>query len=389
MIEKYINQIHHGDCLELFKNIPDNSVDVTFADPPFNLKKNYNSYSDSKEFKEYLEWCEQWIYEMVRVTKPTGSIFIHNIPKWLTYFSAFLNKYAHFKHWIAWDAPTAPMGKSLQPAHYGILFYTKKEKGAKIYELRHPHKRDRKYGHLLKDYGGKKDGLHPFGPLVSDVWTDIHRIKHNRKRDLHPCQLPIHLMDRIILMTTDEGDIVLDPFSGTGTTAISAKRLGRKFIGFELDKTYLEISKEKLARAEPNFKIGESWVSFYLGEIVTIRNIDWNNLVKYFSIPNPLRNIDFERAKLIDKNLIPKELNIAKDVFENENTMIKKPSKINGKKIIDIERSMLSQAHLQVTQASLDSNPSNEPAFSNVQTKIYAAKKMKTRRPACNKGYMQ
>jgi len=375
MIEKYINQIHHGDCLELFKNIPDNSVDVTFADPPFNLKKNYNSYSDSKEFKEYLEWCEQWIYEMVRVTKPTGSIFIHNIPKWLTYFSAFLNKYAHFKHWIAWDAPTAPMGKSLQPAHYGILFYTKKEKGAKIYELRHPHKRDRKYGHLLKDYGGKKDGLHPFGPLVSDVWTDIHRIKHNRKRDLHPCQLPIHLMDRIILMTTDEGDIVLDPFSGTGTTAISAKRLGRKFIGFELDKTYLEISKEKLARAEPNFKIGESWVSFYLGEIVTIRNIDWNNLVKYFSIPNPLRNIDFERAKLIDKNLIPKELNIAKDVFENENTMIKKPSKINGKKIIDIERSMLSQAHLQVTQASLDSNPSNEPAFSNVQTKIYAAKK--------------
>jgi len=375
MIEKYINHIHHGDCLELFKNIPDNSVDVTFADPPFNLKKNYNSYSDSKEFKEYLEWCEQWIYEMVRVTKPTGSIFIHNIPKWLTYFSAFLNKYAHFKHWIAWDAPTAPMGKSLQPAHYGILFYTKKEKGAKIYELRHPHKRDRKYGHLLKDYGGKKDGLHPFGPLVSDVWTDIHRIKHNRKRDLHPCQLPIHLMDRIILMTTDEGDIVLDPFSGTGTTAISAKRLGRKFIGFELDKTYLEISKEKLARAEPNFKIGESWVSFYLGEIVTIRNIDWNNLVKYFSIPNPLRNIDFERAKLIDKNLIPKELNIAKDVFENENTMIKKPSKINGKKIIDIERPTLSQAHLQVTQASLDSNPSNEPAFSYVQTKIYAAKK--------------
>lgn len=375
MIEKYINHIHHGDCLELFKNIPDNSVDVTFADPPFNLKKNYNSYSDSKEFKEYLEWCEQWIYEMVRVTKPTGSIFIHNIPKWLTYFSAFLNKYAHFKHWIAWDAPTAPMGKSLQPAHYGILFYTKKEKGAKIYELRHPHKRDRKYGHLLKDYGGKKDGLHPFGPLVSDVWTDIHRIKHNRKRDLHPCQLPIHLMDRIILMTTDEGDIVLDPFSGTGTTAISAKRLGRKFIGFELDKTYIEISKEKLARAEPNFKIGESWVSFYLGEIVTIRNIDWNNLVKYFSIPNPLRNIDFERAKLIDKNLIPKELNIAKDVFENENTMIKKPSKINGKKIIDIERPTLSQAHLQVTQASLDSNPSNEPAFSYVQTKIYAAKK--------------
>lgn len=340
MIEKYINQIHHGDCLELFKNIPDNSVDVTFADPPFNLKKNYSSYSDSLEFQEYLNWCEKWISEMVRVTKPTGSIFVHNIPKWLTYYASFLNKLAHFKHWIAWDAPTAPMGKTLQPAHYGILFYTKKEKGAKIYELRHPHKRDRKLGYLLKDYGGKKDGLHPFGPLVSDVWTDIHRIKHNTKRDPHPCQLPIHLMDRIILMTTDEGDIVLDPFSGTGTTAISAKRLGRKFIGFELDKTYIEISKEKLARTEPNFKIGESWVSFYLGEIVTIRNIDWNNLVKYFSIPNPLRNIDFERVKLIDKKkYIPKEQNIEKDVIklEIENKITEKPSKIDEKIIINFE----------------------------------------------------
>jgi len=306
-IDKYTNQILQGDCLELFKNIPDNSVDVTFADPPFNLKKNYNSYSDSKEFKEYLEWCEQWIYEMVRVTKPTGSIFIHNIPKWLTYFSAFLNKYAHFKHWIAWDAPTAPMGKSLQPAHYGILFYTKKEKGAKIYELRHPHKRDRKYGHLLKDYGGKKDGLHPFGPLVSDVWTDIHRIKHNRKRDLHPCQLPIHLMDRIILMTTDEGDIVLDPFSGTGTTAIAAKRLGRNYIGFELDSEYVEISKRKLEATEPIFKLGNSWVSFYLNDVITIRNNDWNELKEYFIIPEPMRTIDFKKTVLKDKKLIPKE----------------------------------------------------------------------------------
>ena len=188
MINNYLNRILQGDCLELFKNIPDNSVDMTFADPPFNLQKKYTSYKDNLAFQEYLDWCEQWIAEMVRVTKPTGSIFLHNIPKWLTFYATYLNKFAHFKHWIAWDAPTAPMGKSLQPAHYGILFYTKEAKGAKIYELRYPHKRDRKQGFLWKDYGGKKDGLHPFGPLVSDVWTDIHRVKHNSKRDPHPCQ---------------------------------------------------------------------------------------------------------------------------------------------------------------------------------------------------------
>ena len=186
MMVKYINKVIQGDCLEVMKNIPNNSVDITFADPPFNLNKKYKGYKDNREFHTYLDWCRQWIYEMVRITKPTGSIFVHNIPKWLTHYACFLNEIAYFKHWIAWDAPTAPMGKSLQPSHYGILFFVKDPKKSKFYEIRYPHKRCRKCGYLLKNYGGKKYGLHPFGPLVSDVWTDIHRIKHNKYRDEHP-----------------------------------------------------------------------------------------------------------------------------------------------------------------------------------------------------------
>lgn len=324
MIDKYLNRILQGDCLELFKNIPDSSVDMTFADPPFNLQKKYTSYKDNLEFQEYLDWCEKWIAEMVRVTKPTGSIFLHNIPKWLTFYATYLNKFAHFKHWIAWDAPTAPMGKSLQPAHYGILFYTKEAKGSKIYELRHPHKRDRKQGYLWKDYGGKKDGLHSFGPLISDVWTDIHRIKHNSKRDPHPCQLPLHLMDRLILLTTDEKDIVLDPFSGTGTTAISAKRLGRQYIGFELDKKYAEISQEKLKLVQPNYKIGDSWVSFYLHDVATIRNNDWAHLEQYFNVPNPARTIDYKKTSLKKSVIIPKELESYLEENEAEKMVVKK-----------------------------------------------------------------
>ncbi|MDR0588655.1 MAG: site-specific DNA-methyltransferase [Burkholderiales bacterium] len=316
MIDKYTNKILHGDCLELFKKIPDNSVDMTFADPPFNLQKRYASYKDNLAFRDYLDWCEKWILEMVRVTKPTGSIFLHNIPKWLTFYATYLNNSAYFKHWISWDAPTAPMGKSLQPAHYGILFYTKEVKGSKIYELRHPHKRDRKQGYLLKDYGGKKDGLHPFGPLVSDVWTDIHRIKHNSKRDPHPCQLPLHLLDRLILMTTDENDVVLDPFLGTGTTAIAAKRLGRQYIGFELDDEYVKISRKKLKQTKPNFKIGESWVSFYLNNIATIRNEDWGDLSRFFDIPSPIRALDFQKAVLKKDVLIPKEVTSYVDINE-------------------------------------------------------------------------
>jgi len=290
---KNLNRIIQGDCLALFRDIPDNSVDITFADPPFNLKKKYNSTKDSLALQEYLDWCQQWISEMVRVTKPSGSIFVHNIPKWLTYYATFLNRIAYFRHWISWDAPTSPMGKTLQPAHYGILFYTKNPELPKFYEIRYPHRRCRKCDYLHKDYGGKKTGLHPFGPLVADVWTDIHRIKHDKYRDEHPCQLPIHLLERIILMSTDEGDIVLDPFSGTGTTAIAAKRLGRKYTGFELDEEYAQISESKLNQEEPNSKIGNVWVSFFLNEVVTLRDIDWPEISKHYLIPEPIEEIDF------------------------------------------------------------------------------------------------
>ena len=319
MTDKYTNKIIQGDCLALLSSLPDNSVDMTFADPPFNLKKNYQSYKDSLDFQEYLCWCKKWISEMVRITKPTGSIFVHNIPKWLTYYACFLNEIADFKHWISWDAPTSPMGKSLQPNHYGILFYAKQAKKLKFYELRYPHKRDRKSSYLSKDYGGKKPILHPFGSLVSDIWTDIHRIKHNKYRDAHPCQLPIHLLERIILMTTDAGDTVLDPFTGTGTTAIAAKRLGRKYIGFEIDPLYVQITEHKLKQEETLSKLGECWVSFYLNKVVTIRDKDWNYLKEFFIIPKTAEEVDYQPVILKSKISIPAPLKTDNQLIYNQN----------------------------------------------------------------------
>jgi len=111
MLEPFLNKITQGDCLDLLRKIPDASIDVTFADPPFNLKKKYTSTRDNLVLQDYLAWCEMWLGEMVRVTKPSGSIFVHNIPKWLTYYAGFLNRVAHFKHWIAWDAPTQALDR--------------------------------------------------------------------------------------------------------------------------------------------------------------------------------------------------------------------------------------------------------------------------------------
>lgn len=280
MIDKFINKIISGDCLEVMSKIPDNSVDVTFADPPFNLKKKYNYYEDSKEKQDYLEWCNQWMLEMVRITKSNGSIFVHNIPRWLTYYTEYLNKIAFFRHWIVWDSGGAPMGKTLLPNHYGILYYTKSKsyKDFKFYDIRMPHPRCRICHEFLKDYGGKKAQAHGFGPLVSDVWSDIHRIRHKKRRDEHPCQLPIPLLERLILMTTDEGDIVCDPFMGTGTTAVAAKQLGRGYIGIELDSNYVTISKKNINLARET-KINERYVSVYLGKIRTMRDKDYKEIL--------------------------------------------------------------------------------------------------------------
>lgn len=334
MINDFLNRIIQGDCVELLKQIPDNSIDMTFADPPFNLKKGYNSYKDSLKLQEYLDWCEQWITEMVRITKPTGSIFVHNIPKWLTYYSTFLNKQADFKHWISWDAPTAPMGKTLQPAHYGILFYAKDCKQLKFYEIRYPHKRTRKSNILAKDYGGKKGLLHPFGPLVSDVWTDIHRVKHNKFRDEHPCQLPIHLLERIILMATDEKDIVLDPFNGTGTTAIAAKRLGRQYIGFDIDESYIKITENKLNHEISNSKLGDCWVSYYLGEVATLRNGDWEYLKEFYYIPDNPKGIDEKQIILKHKANIqtPKSFTYINEIRNISCSMLFEEINVNKKK---------------------------------------------------------
>lgn len=278
----FINNIILGDCLKIMKKIPDGTIDVTFADPPFNLKKSYNRYNDKRSVEEYLSWCKEWLKEMVRVTKDTGAIFVHNIPKWLIYFASYLNEIAIFKHWIAWDAMGVPLGKTLLPNHYGILYYIK-SKEYKFYDIRGLHKRCRVCNYVLKDYGGKKDQMHQFGPIGSDVWTDIHRIRHRKRRDEHPCQLPIHLLERLLLMTTDEGDIVLDPFVGTGTTAIAAKKLGRQFIGIDIDKNYVEMTKKKLEETNSTV-INGCYVSMFLRRVITVRDKDWDKIKEYFEI---------------------------------------------------------------------------------------------------------
>lgn len=268
-----VDTVTVGDCLEILAQIPDESVDVCFADPPFNLGKKYTNCNDQLAERDYLAWCRLWLRELGRIIKPSGSILVHNIPKWLIKFSRMLEEYAYFRHWIAWDAMSTPLGKTLLPAHYGLLHYTKHPTDFKFYEIRAPHKRCRVCNDFLKDWGGKKAQRHSFGYLVSDVWTDLHRIRHNSRRDPHPCQLPISLLERVVLMSTDVDDVIVDPFLGTGTTALAAKALGRHFIGSDHDPVYAGIAVKKIAEVQPSLFNGCA-VSYYLGRLQSVRDAD-------------------------------------------------------------------------------------------------------------------
>jgi len=283
-----LDQIIYGDAIEIMKKIKNDSIDVTFADPPFNLNKKYGNYKDQKVEQEYIQWCKEWLAEMVRITKPTGSILVHNIPKWLTFYAEHLNKIAFFKHWIAWDSMSIPLGKTLLPAHYGILFYTKKQKGFKFNELRSPHKKCRSCNEMIKDYGGKKKQINPLGTLLSDVWTDVHRIRHKNRRDKHPCQLPEPLLERLILMTSDENDVILDPFIGAGTTALAAKRLGRHFIGIDIDQKYKLIVKNKLKKVSYRLTNGYSYNGDKKTTSKYLQNLTISEKEETYPLDNPL-----------------------------------------------------------------------------------------------------
>ncbi|MBN1536407.1 MAG: site-specific DNA-methyltransferase [Anaerolineales bacterium] len=247
----YWDVIHQGDAIDILKQYPDNSIDLVFADPPYNLEKAYGVYNDGKGIDTYLDWCSSWLIEYIRILKPTGSLWLLNLPHWAMYHAHFLNQYLYFQNWVVWDALSEPRGK-LMPAHYALLFYTKHPtKFTLNYELL-KNIDSRQYCLRSSCINKRKSSGDDQKDLLTDIWSDIHRLKHKRDRDYHPCQLPDALMERIILLSTNPGDIVLDALVGTGTTVVQAARLGRKYVGIDIDAEYVQISSDKLEQINKN-----------------------------------------------------------------------------------------------------------------------------------------
>lgn len=226
-----------GDCLSLMASMPDNSVDVVFADPPFNLDKLYPSaIDDDLRHHDYIEWCQNWISECVRVLKPGGSFFLWNLPKWNTYFSSYLNQLLTFRHWISVDIKySLPISSRLYPSHYSLLYYCKGDRPNTFTPDRLPMAICKSCYKDLVDYGGYKDKMNPRGISLTDVWYDIPPVRHAKyKKREGANELSVKLLDRIIELSSEEGDTIFDPFGGAGTTYAVAEMKKRNWIGVEI-----------------------------------------------------------------------------------------------------------------------------------------------------------
>jgi site-specific DNA-methyltransferase (adenine-specific) len=234
-----LGKLYEADCMAVLPTLAADSVDTVFADPPFNLNKDYGGRrADRQPDSEYLEWCRAWLGECVRVLKPGGSLFVYNLPKWNIHLGAHLSALGmDFRHWIAVEQKNGlPIQGRLYPAHYSLLYYSK-GKPSRFNRIRTPIETCRHCGGEIRDYGGHRDAMNPKGVNLKDVWTDIPPVRHRKfksqKRGANA--LSTKLLDRVIELSTMPGDMVLDPFGGSGTTFAVCERKHRHWIGIEIE----------------------------------------------------------------------------------------------------------------------------------------------------------
>jgi DNA modification methylase len=243
------SQLINNDCLEALASIPDNSIDFCFADPPYNLKKKYDRWDDALESVKYFSWCDKWLSELYRVLKPSKTLAVLNIPLWAVRHFQHLSSLMNFQAWIAWDGLSFPV-RMIMPAHYAIICFSKGEPRP-LAGLNETQAED--YLNPLKEFyciranciSRRVRTNHSDRSMISDLWHDIHRLKHNSRRVDHPCQLPPALMRRLFALFTKEEEFVLDCFNGAGTSTLVAQQMNRRYIGVELSSQYHGIAVQR------------------------------------------------------------------------------------------------------------------------------------------------
>lgn len=237
-----INKVYLGDCIEIMKSLPDKSVDLVFADPPFNIGIKYDIHNDNMPYEEYYKWSEKWIGEIGRLLKNNGAIYVAIGDEFAAEINIILKRAGfHFRNWIIWYYTFGQnQRKKFNRAHTHILYFVKDKNLFTFNDknIRIPSARQLIY---------KDKRANPIGKIPDDVWQFSRVCGTFKERiEKHPCQMPEELLKLIIKASSNEEDLILDPFGGTGTTAAVAKRLKRNFITMEISKEYYNVILKRL-----------------------------------------------------------------------------------------------------------------------------------------------
>ncbi len=247
------HKIIYADALEALKTLPDNSVDLIFADPPYNIGKNFNGKIEKWETEEsYLEWCYEWLDLCVQKLKPNGSFYVMTATQFMPYFDIHLRKKLTILSRLVWSYDSSGVqAKKYYGSMYEPILYCVKDKNNYTFntsdilvEAKTGSKRK------LIDYRKAIPTVYNSEKVPGNVW-EFPRVRYRMDEyENHPTQKPIALLERIIKASSNEGDLVLDPFSGTFTTCYVAKELNRNSIGIELQDEYVKIGLRRLQLAE-------------------------------------------------------------------------------------------------------------------------------------------
>ncbi|MCW5212033.1 site-specific DNA-methyltransferase [Desulfobulbus sp. TB] len=261
--------LYEGDCVEWLKSIESETVDLIFADPPYNIKKADWDKFESQE--KYIDWSIKWIKEASRVLKKTGTIYICGFSEILADLKHPSMKYFKGCKWIVWYYKNkANLGKDWGRSHESILHFRKGKKFTmNIDDVRipygkhtlkypsHPQAKTSQYGNA----GKRKDiwTPHPQGAKPKDILEVPTTCNGMGEKTPHPTQKPEELLRKLVLASSNENDLVLDPFSGSGTTLVVAEQLGRQWLGCDLSHEYNEWAIERLEHVA--YKRKEEWIA--------------------------------------------------------------------------------------------------------------------------------
>jgi site-specific DNA-methyltransferase (adenine-specific) len=250
-MKEILNRIFNEDILRGINRIPDNFVDLVIADTPYCLGKDFGNHSDKLNSKDYLEWSKKWIDAVIPKMKNSGSFYIFLTWQYSPEIFSHMKTKLIMINEIIWDRKVPSMGGSTRKfssVHDNIGFFVKSKKDYyfDIDAIRIPYDKETKKARTRPRFIGKKWLEKGYNP--KDIWSVSRIHAQNPEREGHPTQKPLEIIERMIKASSPEQGIVIDPFMGSGTTAIACINLKRNYIGFEINPHYCDKIAERIRK---------------------------------------------------------------------------------------------------------------------------------------------